>query len=372
MRRFQVGTALVVVAVMAMGASVAWGEPVPLCNGQPCVQGAWYASRVSVTWELNGDINDGGCAPQNVVADTNLTYLQSEPMTDWPDWTYCNDTTSSDLKYYFIQVEISSPSATVTPSRAPDFNGWYNHPVAGAVSASSFSGIASCSSTSYSGASTMNATVFGTCTDNAGKTVTVASGPFAYDATPPALAAAADPGDQTVRVSWQASTDLAPITSIQVVRSAGDAAATADPVYSGDATGFTDTHLKNGVHYTYTVIARDAAGNVAEQTVRATPGARLLSPALNAHVTAPPMLSWTPVPGATYYNVQLFRADPSKVLSEWPKHASAQLRRKWRFDGRRYRLKPGKYRWYVWPGFGRRSAGRYGHMIGAGTFVVVR
>jgi hypothetical protein len=84
------------------------------------------------------------------------------------------------------------------------------------------------------------------------------------------------------------------------------------------------------------------------------------------------MLTWTTVPGATYYNVQLFRADPTKLLSIWPKHAGLQLRRTWRFDGRRYRLKPGKYRWYVWPGFGRRSAGRYGHMIGSGTFVVVR
>jgi hypothetical protein len=84
------------------------------------------------------------------------------------------------------------------------------------------------------------------------------------------------------------------------------------------------------------------------------------------------MLSWTAAPGATYYNVQLFRADPKKVLSMWPKRASLQLRRTWRFDGHRFRLKPGKYRWYVWPGFGKRKAGRYGHMIGSGTFVVVR
>jgi hypothetical protein len=27
------------------------------------------------------------------------------------------------------------------------------------------------------------------------------------------------------------------------------------------------------------------------------------------------------------------------------------------------RLTPGRYDWYVWPGFGRRAAERYGHLI---------
>ena len=165
---------------------------------------------------------------------------------------------------------------------------------------------------------------------------------------------------------------MAPIASVQVTRRGGTTSAAAATVYSGDGSGFTETHLKNGVHYTYTITARDAAGNVAVQTLAATPAERLLSPTANAHIAAPPMLTWTAVPGATYYNVQLFRADPTKVLSIWPKHAGLQLHRTWRFDSRRYRLKPGKYRWYVWPGFGRRSVGRYGHMVGSGTFVVVR
>ncbi len=192
------------------------------------------------------------------------------------------------------------------------------------------------------------------------------SAPFAYDATPPTLTAAANPGDQNVALSWQAGGDVAPIASVQVTRSDGPT------VYDGTGSNFNDAHVKNGVHYTYTITARDVAGNVTTQTVGATPNPRLLSPALNAHLSTPPMLSWTPAPGATYYNVQLFRADPKKVLSMWPKLASLQLRRTWRFDGRRFRLKPGKYRWYVWPGFGKRKAGRYGHMIGSGTFVVVR
>ena len=211
-----------------------------------------------------------------------------------------------------------------------------------------------------------------TCIDNAGKTVAAVSAPFAYDPTPPTLTAAANPGDQNVALSWQAGGDVAPIAAVQVTRAGGTSAAAVATVYSGTGSGFNDTHLKNGAHYTYTITARDMAGNVTTQTVGATPNPRLLSPALNAHLSAPPMLSWTPAPGATYYNVQLFRADPRKVLSMWPKLASLQLRPTWRFDGHRFRLKPGKYRWYVWPGFGKRKAGRYGHMIGSGTFVVVR
>ncbi|MGA8336118.1 MAG: hypothetical protein WB761_15330, partial [Solirubrobacteraceae bacterium] len=202
-------------------------------------------------------------------------------------------------------------------------------------------------------------------------TVTAISAPFAYDATPPTLAATADPGDQSVALSWQAGGDVAPIASVHVTRSGGTNAAGVATVYSGTGTSFNDTRLKNGAHYTYTITALDVAGNATVQTIGATPQARLLSPAVNAHLSAPPMLSWTAAPSATYYNVQLFRSG-GKVLSMWPKHASLQLRRAWKFEGRRYRLKPGNYRWYVWPGLGRRKAGRYGHMIGSGTFVVVR
>jgi len=372
MRRLALVGVLVAVAVMAMGASVAWGDPFPVCNGQLC-NGGWYTTPESVTWNLNGGTTAEGCSPQSYTQDTNLTSLAGSGTPNLPTWTYCitNVSGGTDTQYYFIKVELSSPTATVTPARAPDSNGWYNHPVAGAVTAASFSQIASCTSTTYGGAATTAATVAATCVDNAGKTVSAVSAPFAYDATAPTVAATADPGDQSVALSWQAGGDVAPIASVQVARNGGTSAAAVATVYSGTGSGFNDTHLKNGVHYTYTITARDMAGNVATQTVAATPGARVLSPAPAAHLSTPPMLSWTFVPGATYYNVQLFRGG-SKVLSVWPKHASLQLRRKWKFEGRRYRLKPGRYKWYVWPGLGRRSAGRYGHMIGSGTFVVVR
>jgi hypothetical protein len=365
--------AALVAALVGVGfwlaAPAAWGDPTPICNGQQCVRGLWYTSPVSLTWNLNGGTNGGGCAPQNYLTDTNQSYLQSEPMADWPAWTYCYDPSSGVLKDYFIEVEISSPSATVAPARPPDSNGWYNHPVAAAVNGSSFSGIASCSGSIYAGPSTTSATVSGTCTDNAGKSVSAASAPFDYDATSPSLTATATPNDGSVTLNWQTGGDIAPIGSVEVVRSPDPAGAA---IYSGTANAYQDNHVRNGVRYRYMITARDQAGNASTTTVVATPGPRLLGPINGAHLTLPPMLSWTPVPGATYYNVQLYRGGKTKVLSIWPTHAALQLQRTWRFDRRRYKLKPGRYRWYVWPGFGKRRAARYGHVVGSGTFVMVR
>jgi len=327
-------------------------------TAQPC-SGGWYTTPVVLSWQWT-PATSGSCTEESFDVDTNET-VSCE--VTWPS------PGPTVIQPYTVEVELTSPTATVAPSRGADSNGWYNHPVAGAISATSFSGIASCTSTTYAGPNTTNATVSGTCTDNAGKTVTVTSAPFAYDATAPALTATATAGDQSVSLSWQTGGDIAPTTSIVVTRSGGSG----DPVvYSGDGGGFQDTHLKNGAHYTYSITAEDAAGNATTRTVHATPDARLLSPAPNAHVTAPPALSWTAVPGATYYNVQLYRGEPTKLLSLWPAQAALQLHRTWKFDGRRYRLRPGRYKWYVWPGFGNRKAARYGHMIGSGTFVVVR
>jgi len=99
-----------------------------------------------------------------------------------------------------------------------------------------------------------------------------------------------------------------------------------------------------------------------------TPSAHLLTPLAGAAVRAPVLLSWTPVPGASYYNVQLYHG--RKVLSAWPVSASFELRGNWRYRGDRHRLTPGRYRWYVWPGFGARAHPRYGRPVGSGTFVV--
>jgi hypothetical protein len=234
---------------------------------------------------------------------------------------------------------------------------------------SSFSGIASCTpSTAYAGPDSSSATVTGTCTDNAGKTVS-ATASFQYETTPPSLSLAADTGDRTVALSWQTGTDAAPLASVQIVRTSGRNRSARRTTYSGGAGVYHDTRVSDGVRYTYTVTAVDQAGNSTVRTVALTPGPHLIAPGPSAHLAGPRLLSWTPVRRAAYYNLQLYR-NGTKILSVWPTKARLALRRKWRFAGHRYRLKPGVYHWYVWPGFGSRAADRYGRLIGARSFVV--
>jgi hypothetical protein len=125
-----------------------------------------------------------------------------------------------------------------------------------------------------------------------------------------------------------------------------------------------------GRKYRYTLTSYDEAENRSERGVELTATGALLRPAPKARVSAPPLLVWTPVAGASYYNVVLVRA--RRVFSAWPAKASLQVPRTWVYRGKHHRLRPGLYRWYVWPGFGRLSAGRFGRMLGGSTFVVTR
>jgi hypothetical protein len=158
---------------------------------------------------------------------------------------------------------------------------------------------------------------------------------------------------------------------VKITRAPGPHGGARDVVDRTHNSIYVDRRVRNGVRYRYTLIATDQAGNVGRETVVVTPGARLLVPDRNALVAAPPLLRWTPVRGASYYNVQLSRGR-EKILSTWPGRASLRLNSQWSFNGHRHRLRPGAYRWYVWPGFGPRAAGRYGHEIGTSTFIVIR
>jgi hypothetical protein len=208
--------------------------------------------------------------------------------------------------------------------------------------------------------------VIGTCRDRAGNVATVAV-PLRYDSAPPPVRVVSDAGDGSVSLRWQTGV---PLSSLVVSRSPGLNGATNSIVYHGNGGSFRDTRVLNGVRYRYTLTAVDLAGLASVRDILVTPGPHLMAPAGGAHVTAPPLLQWTPVNGASYYNVQLYRA--GKVLSAWPTQARLQLGRSWSFHGRHFRLRPGRYRWYVWPGFGSKAAARFGALIGSGSFTVSR
>jgi hypothetical protein len=140
-------------------------------------------------------------------------------------------------------------------------------------------------------------------------------------------------------------------------------------VYSGRSQGYLDKRFKNGLDYRYLIVSYDHAENAAggmRVTVR--PSVLLKGPGDGKVVHRPPLLRWTPVRKATFYNVQIYRRG-EKVLSTWPAKARQQLARRWTY-GRRFSLQKGLYAWYVWPGFGPRAKSRYGHLLGQGSFVV--
>ena len=96
----------------------------------------------------------------------------------------------------------------------------------------------------------------------------------------------------------------------------------------------------------------------------------LFSPPARALISGPTMLAWRAVPRTTFYNVQLYR-NGRKVLSRWPSRAWFGLRRSWQHEGRTFRLRPGVYTWYVWPGYGTLAKPRFGKLLGQSSFRVV-
>jgi hypothetical protein len=324
----------------------------------------WYRSNVTVNWTVTGETSSEGCDTRTLTVDTPQTRITCTAVND-ADATSASQTVT-------IKLDKTAPGVSTALERAPDANGWYNHPFTVSWNATDgTSGVGPCSSVRYAGpdSSAAGVTVTSSCSDIAGN-VTNASHSFKYDATPPTLFAVTTRlGNRSSQLAWRKSSDT---QMIEVMRAPGRRGQGESLVYRGSETGFRDTGLVVGRRYEYRVIGVDQAANRAEQQVNLVATGPLLSPPPGAKVTGPTFLVWTPVRRASYYNVQLIR-NGRRVLSAWPDRPSFRLRRAWLYKGRRYRLRPGVYRWYVWPGFGRISAARYSRRpLGSSSFVVAR
>jgi hypothetical protein len=320
----------------------------------------WYRSNVTVDWNVTGETSSSGCDTVTLSADTPGTQIT------------CTAANGGDQASQSVTIKLdkTSPAAGAVAERVPDANGWYNRPVAISSSGTdATSGIASCSSAQYAGPDSGVAVVLGSCADNAGN-VAPTSLSFKYDATAPTLTRLrTSPGNRAVDLFWKASGDT---QTIQIVRAPGRSGAAESVVFQGLARTFRDRPLKIGRHYHYRVTAFDQARNASVQAVEIVATGALLRPGPGARITPthPPRLAWVAVRHASYYNLQVMRG--RKILSVWPARPSFQMRRTWMYNGRRIRLRPGVYHWYVWPGFGRVSAARYGRLLGSSTFVVSR
>jgi len=143
-------------------------------------------------------------------------------------------------------------------------------------------------------------------------------------------------------------------------------------VYTGTASRYLDRGLQNGVEYRYVVRAVDSAGNESAGVAAVVVPRRdlLRSPKDGARLRKPPKLIWAADSTAKYYNAQLL-LNNVKILSVWPTGPSYMLKKSWKYNGHKYKLKPGTYTWYVWPGHGVRSAVDYGALMGSRTFRIV-
>jgi hypothetical protein len=313
----------------------------------------WYVGPVTLEWTVTNALSTSGCDKRYLTADTGGVQFTC---------TAVNDSGTIPATTSAIRIDRTPPAnVTAAASRPPDAGGWYTRPVDLAWSGTdALSGIESCTTLSYAGPDTAAAAPPGACRDRAGNVSATVPFTLAYDATAPAVSDVVATFDgATATLRWNAGADTDHVTVVR--QPAAGAGAAAHTVLDGGGTArqLTDRGLRRGGTYTWTVTVRDVAGNTAAVSATATvpkpPG--------------PPVLRWRAVTQAKYYNVQLFRGG-RKILSAWPSHARFRLPRAWRFHGRRHRLIPGTYRWYVWPGYGPRATRHYGKLRGHGELRV--
>jgi hypothetical protein len=267
-----------------------------------------------------------------------------------------------------IKVDAEPPTGVAAAARrAPDYAGWYNHPVEVDWTGSDVtSGIASCTSLTFPGPGLTAASLAGGCTDNAGNS---SSSVFAlqYDATPPTLtdvSVQSNAGADVLR--WKSSSP----SDVAVVKRVARDSRKVRLVFDGAKATFVDTTIRANVEYRYHVQTFDQAGNASsEVSILALPKVVTLKKlAYVPRAARNPILRWLRTRGAAYYHVQLFQ-DGKRILAAWPLSTELRLRAAWRWNGRRHRLSAGTYSWYAWAGFGSRSAVRY-KRLGSATFIV--
>ena len=341
----------------------------------------WYRQPLTVQFS-------GSDALSGINGCSSATYSGPDSATAGVQGTCTDFAGNTGSTTYQIKYDATAPTVEAKADRKPNASGWYNRAVkVSFVGTDAVSGIESCAApVEYKGPDTEKTSLSGTCRDKAANTSQPAALELKYDTKPPKL--------NRVRVAierrgvvlrWTASKDS---LTFAVVRRPGLRGPKPSTIYSGKARTYADRRLENGVKYRYTVTAYDEAGNGAAKVLLAHPKSvkttaaprpttpkrtvpALTAPAADAKLSLPPLLKWTAVPNATYYNVQLFR-NGQKILTAWPRDTKFRVPTSWKFGGRSYVLSPGRYRWYVWPGFGSPSAYDYGKLVGTRSFVVVR
>ena len=179
MRRAAFGLVLALAIVVAPSAGAAGPTISYTVTKGTSGNNGWYVSPVTVSI--------------TVANATSTTCLSIETFTSSSDSYSCSASDGQATTQFSLQFKIDTTPPTVTSAsvgRPADSNGWYNHAITITfVGTDSGSGIASCTTVTYSGPDSSTATVGGVCTDNAGNTSSAGAFAIKYDSTPPAVTA---------------------------------------------------------------------------------------------------------------------------------------------------------------------------------------
>ena len=330
--------------------------------GRAADANGWYNHAVSIAWS-GTDATSGlaGCTPA-------LTYTGPDAASAAPSGS-CTDKAGNAAALAFpLRYDATAPAVSARADRAPDHNGWYNHPLSVQfVGDDGVSGVDSCTASQYGGPGGKGIVANGSCSDRAGN-VGFASFSIDYDAEAPTVtgfSVESQPSADVVRWKPSSLEDIA--TIIRTARRGRPKI-----VYRGGGDSFVDKRIRSGVEYRYSVQTQDEAGNESRRLSRlALPKqVTLRNGSYIPRTAGAPVLRMPAVAGASYYHVQLFRHG-KRILAAWPLRPQLSLRTSWKWAGHSYRLSPGRYRWFGWAGFGKRAAARY-KLLGSAYFVVSR
>jgi HYR domain len=173
-------------------------------------------------------------------------------------------------------------------------------------------------------------------------------------------------GNAWVRLSWRNPTDV-DFRHVSIWRRKVGATSSKLIATRKARTFFRDETVQNDTRYIYALRTVDRVRNVSRGERVESRASKILKPAFDSVHDSPPLIDWTSVRSATYFNLQLWR-DGRKILSAWPSRSAFRLPAKWRYSGTAYSLRSDRYRVYVWPGFGLKSAVDYGRLLGWTAF----
>ena len=270
-----------------------------------------------------------------------------------------------------IRYDATPPTVAAKPSRPADANGWYNHPVDIEFTGSDAgSGIAECSpKVAYQGPDAAPAKLVGQCRDAAGHLSAPITVELRYDSTPPARPNVKWVNNgESISLAWTADKN---VVQAKVVRAPGRKGKKPGVVYQGRARKFVDKKLRSGTRYRYEITLYDQAGNVSTKIVGLKPAMGIYAPAQGAVVKKPPVVAWSPVAEARFYNLQLWRGKV-KLLTTWVRAPKLELPYRWKLKGASHSLVNGRYTLYVWPAFGTQRDPKYGKLLGQVGFTFRR